>query len=249
MDLLELSKNAVIKALNKLVDLDKQKTKSYIFSKEISREVKADADISIEKILIDSLSISGLSILSEEKGLTPAKSNSKLRFIIDPIDGTVNFLRGIPSCSVSVALFENNQPVFGVLGSFPSLKLTWGGKEIGSFTENLPIRVSHINDINKGVLCTGFPSRFEFNSRTVEEQLNLMQSFNKIRMLGSASQSLLLVARGSAEAYIENNIMIWDVAAGIAIVEGAGGAFKIYNTDFNKPLNVIATNNLIETKI
>ena len=249
MDLLKLSKNAVVHALDKLIELDKKNIKDYQFSNEVPREVKAEADIIIEKILIDKLSISDLSILSEESGLIKSESNSNLRFIIDPIDGTVNFIRGICNCSISVALFDGNTPVFGVLASYPSGIIAWGGKGIGAFIGEIPINVSSIKDTKKGVLCTGFPSRFEFNSKTILEQIHLMQSFNKVRMLGSASQSLLQVAQGSVEAYVESNIMIWDVAAGIAIVEGAGGEFRINKQDYNYPIEVIASNNLIDKSI
>ena len=249
MDLLKLSKNAVVHALDKLIELDKQNIKNYLFSNEVPKEVKAEADIIIEKILIDKLSISDLSILSEESGLIKSESNSDLRFIIDPIDGTVNFIRGICNCSISVALFDGNTPVFGVLASYPSGIIAWGGKGIGAFMGEMPINVSSIKDTMKGVLCTGFPSRFEFNSKIILEQIHLMQSFNKVRMLGSASQSLLQVAQGSVEAYVESNIMIWDVAAGIAIVEGAGGEFRINKQDYNYPIEVIASNNLIDKSI
>jgi myo-inositol-1(or 4)-monophosphatase len=249
MDLLKLSKNAVVHALDKLIELDKKNIKDYQFSNEVPREVKAEADIIIEKILLDKLSISDLSILSEESGLIKSESNSNLRFIIDPIDGTVNFIRGICNCSISVALFDGNTPVFGVLASYPSGIIAWGGKGIGAFIGEMPINVSSIKDTKKGVLCTGFPSRFEFNSKTILEQMNLMQSFNKVRMLGSASQSLLQVAQGSVEAYVESNIMIWDVAAGLAIVEGAGGEFRTNKQDFNYPIEVIASNNLIDKSI
>ena len=249
MDLLKLSKNAVAHALDKLIELDKKNIKDYLFSNEVPREVKAEADIIIEKILIDKLSISDLNILSEESGLIKSESNSNLRFIIDPIDGTVNFIRGICNCSISVALFDGNTPVFGVLASYPSGIIAWGGKGIGAFMGEMPINVSSIKDTKKGVLCTGFPSRFEFNSKTILEQIHLMQSFNKVRMLGSASQSLLQVAQGSVEAYVESNIMIWDVAAGIAIVEGAGGEFRINKQDYNYPIEVIASNNLIDKSI
>jgi len=249
MDLLKLSKNAVVHALDKLIELDKKNIKDYLFSNEVPREVKAEADIIIEKILIDKLSISDLNILSEESGLIKSESNSDLRFIIDPIDGTVNFIRGICNCSISVALFDGNTPVFGVLASYPSGIIAWGGKGIGAFMGEMPINVSSIKDTKKGVLCTGFPSRFEFNSKTILEQIHLMQSFNKVRMLGSASQSLLQVAQGSVEAYVESNIMIWDVAAGLAIVEGAGGEFRINKQDYNYPIEVIASNNLIDKSI
>jgi myo-inositol-1(or 4)-monophosphatase len=249
MDLLKLSKNAVAHALDKLKELDKKHVKAFRYSNEVPREIKAEADTIIEKLLIDKLSSSYLSILSEESGYIKSKSSSNLSFIIDPIDGTVNFLRGIGECSISVALFDGNVPLFGVLASYPSGKITWGGRDIGSFTGRIQLKVSLIEDIKKGVLCTGFPSRFEFNDKKNKDQMHLMQSFNKVRMLGSASQSLLLVAQGSSEAYIEDNIMIWDVAAGIAIVEGAGGEYRINTKNFNDPIKVIASNNLIDKSI
>ena len=246
MDLLKLSKNAVVHALDKLIELDKKNIKDYQFSDEVPREVKAEADIIIEKILIDKLSISDLSILSEESGLIKSESNSNLRFIIDPIDGTVNFIRGICNCSISVALFDGNTPVFGVLASYPSGTIAWGGKKIGAFIDNLEIKVSSIDNSEKGILCTGFPSRFQFNSESIFKQINLMSEFSKVRMLGSASQSLLQVAQGSAEVYAETDIMVWDVAAGLAIVEGAGGIFSKSPGSCEYALDVIASNGLID---
>ncbi|AXE61700.1 inositol monophosphatase [Candidatus Thioglobus sp. NP1] len=249
MDLLELSKKTAKLGLRKLSILDKKNTKEFKFSTKVPREIKAEADLIIEKLLIDELSVSGLSILSEESGLIESSNNSRLRFIIDPIDGTVNFIRGINDCSISIALFDGNEPIFGVLASYPSDIIAWGGKGIGAFIGEVPIKVSSIKDIKKGVLCTGFPSRFEFTPEILSDQMHLIQSFNKVRMLGSASQSLLKVAQGSVEAYFENNIMIWDVAAGIAIVEGAGGEFRIKKQDYNNPIEVIASNNLIDKSI
>ena len=250
MDLLKLSKNAVICAFNKLAKLDVEGVKHYQFSDNVPNEIKAEADIIIEKILIGELSASGLSIISEESGMIESESDSNLRFIIDPIDGTVNFIRGIYNCSISVALFDRDTPVFGVLASYPSGEIAWGGEGIGAFIDDIPINVSSVKDTKKGVLCTGFPSRFEFNSKAVSEQMLLMQSFSKVRMLGSASQSLLQVAKGSAEAYVESNIMIWDVAAGIAIVEGAGGKFTINNKqNYSYPIEVMASNSLVDKSI
>jgi len=246
VDLLELSKNAVICAFNKLIELDKQGVKQYVFSDEIPKEAKARADTIIEKILINKLLVSGLSILSEESGLSKGESNSTLRFVIDPIDGTVNFVRGISNCSISVALFDGDLPVFGVLASYPSGAIAWGGKKIGAFIDNLEIKVSSIDNSEKGILCTGFPSRFQFNSESIFRQMNLMSEFSKVRMLGSASQSLLQVAQGSAEVYAETDIMVWDVAAGLAIVEGAGGIFSTSPGSCEYALDVIASNGLID---
>jgi myo-inositol-1(or 4)-monophosphatase len=250
MDLLNLSKNAVKNALDELITLDKKRNHDYVFSNDIPREVKAEADLIIEKILIDDLSVAGLSIISEEAGLIKSKIKSNLKFIIDPIDGTVNFVRGICNCSISVALYDEDIPIFGVVASYPTCEIFWGGKGIGAFMGDTPINVSSIKESKEGVLCTGFPSRFEFNLKTISEHMNLIKSFNKIRMLGSASQSLLQVAKGSAEVYSERSIMIWDVAAGIAIVEGAGGEFDIdIKKDYRSPIDVVAHNGLIDNHL
>ena len=245
-NLLQLSKDAVIIAYEKLVELDEEEIKNYFFSTKISKEAKAIADKIIEEILINKLSKAGLNILSEESGLSRIKNNSKLRFIIDPIDGTVNFVRGISSCSISVALYDGDKPLFGVIGSFPQGNIAWGGKKIGAFIDDIEIKVSCIGDSKKGILCTGFPSRFQFDDESIRNQINLMRKFAKIRMLGSASQSLLKVAQGSAEAYIENEIMLWDVAAGLAILEGAGGSFLSDLGRSKYALNVVASNGLID---
>jgi len=245
MDLLELSKNAVICAFNKLIELNEQGIKQYAFLDEVPKEAKARADTIIEEILINKLLVADLSILSEESGLSKAESGSTLRFVIDPIDGTVNFVRGISNCSISVALLDGDLPIFGVLASYPSGAIAWGGKEIGAFIDNLEIKVSSIDNSEKGILCTGFPSRFQFTSESIFKQINLMSRFGKVRMLGSASQSLLQVAQGSAEVYAETDIMVWDVAAGLAIVEGAGGIFSTSFGNCEYALDVVASNGLI----
>jgi myo-inositol-1(or 4)-monophosphatase len=244
-NLLDLSKDTAKLALDKLTEIDNASDKSYTFSSTIQGEMKSEADTIIEKLIISKLQPIGIDIVSEESGFLEGDGNSTLRLIIDPIDGTVNFIRGIASCSVSIALFDGDVPVFGVLGSYPEGKIAWGGNGIGSFLSNDPIKVSNINDPKKGVLCTGFPSRFEFNSTSIEGFTKLMSRFGKIRMLGSASQSLLQVALGSVECYSEQEIMLWDVAAGIAIVEGAGGRVAKRHGLFDFSLNVLADNGLI----
>lgn len=244
-NLLELSKSTARIALNKLFELDEEGIKSYSFSSDIPREIKATADIVIEDLILNQLSPIGIDILSEECGLLTGDKASTLKFIIDPIDGSVNFVRGISNCSVSIALFDDDKAVFGVLASYPSGDIAWGGKGIGAFLGDSELRVSMIDDPKKGVLCTGFPSRFSFDTKSTSSQINLMSQFGKTRMLGSASQSLLQVAKGSVECYTEQEIMLWDVAAGIAIVEGAGGRVKKIQGSSTDSFNVIADNGRI----
>jgi len=244
--LLELSKETASIALYKLIEIGEEDTKHYSFDENIPREIKAEADTVIEKIILDKLRPTGVDVLSEEAGVLAGNGDSSLRFIIDPIDGTVNFIRGIAECSICIALFDDDKPLFGVIASYPSGNLAWGGKEIGSFIGDDKLQVSKIKNPTRGVLCTGFPSRFKFNEQSFSSQMRLMSRFGKTRMLGAASQSLLQVAKGAAECYAEQNIMLWDVAAGIAIVEGAGGRVEIKDSgEDDKSINVAIDNGCI----
>lgn len=232
--------------MNKLIDLGKDDKKYYSFDSVIPREIKAKADAVIEKIILDKLIPTGVDILSEECGLLIGSKNSSLRFIIDPIDGTVNFVRGIADCSVSIALYDDDKPIFGVIASYPDGKIAWGGINIGAFCGDCKLKVSKIDTPGNGVLCTGLPSRYKYDSESISMLINLMSKFGKTRMLGSASQSLLLVAKGAVEYYLEYEIMLWDVAAGIAILEGAGGKFTMTKGKYDYSFNVNANNSLIE---
>ena len=223
LNLLDLSKETARLALDELIEIDRLNVKEHTYSTDIPREIKAKADIIIENFILNKLIPTRIDILSEESGLIKGDGDSTLRFVIDPIDGTVNFVRKITNCSISIALFDGDVVIFGVLASFPDGNIAWGGKEMGSFLGDLKLNVSSVSKEKEGVLCTGFPSRFNFDSDSMKSQINLMSRFGKTRMLGSASQSLLQVAKGAVECYAESEIMLWDVAAGIAIVEGAGG--------------------------
>jgi myo-inositol-1(or 4)-monophosphatase len=244
--LLNLSKKTARIALDKLIEIDREEEKHYSFDQDIPREVKAKADTIIEKIILDKLITTGIDILSEESGILTGDNSSSFRFIIDPIDGTVNFIRGIATCSICIALFDGDTPLFGVIASYPSGEVVWGGRGLGAFLDGSKLQVSTIGSPEKGVLCTGLPSRFKFDKQSFSLQMKLMSKFGKTRMLGAASQSLLQVAKGSAECYSEQSIMLWDVAAGIAIVEGAGGKVKITNGDgADESLNVTVDNGCI----
>ena len=244
--LLFLVKNIATTAFQKLSELHKENLFTYSYSKDVPREMKAEVDNIIEDLIINSLKETGLPILSEETGSLEGESNSKLRFIIDPIDGTVNFIRGLAPATISIALYEENKPLFGVLAVYPSGDLVWGGKGMGAFKNNQPIEVSKINDLSDSVLCTGIPSRFDLDNKN--SSINFyksLASYAKIRMLGSASNSLLQVAKGSAEVYSEDEIMLWDVAAGLAIVEGAGGVVFVSPGKSVYSINVYASNGVV----
>jgi len=204
--------------------------------------MKSQADRVLETIIVRKLQKTGISICSEESGILKITGDNKLRWIVDPLDGTVNFVRRLGSCGVSISLCQDDTPLWGVIGEYPSGKISWGGPGRGAFQDGKPLRVSSLSKRSQAILCTGFPARFNFDNSSLSWIKKTFSSFGKIRMLGSASLSLLQVAKGSAEAYSENNIMFWDVAAGLAILEGAGGLYRKTKSRHPGAFNIKACN-------
>ena len=250
LSLLAISKDIAKEIVSLLNNNQKENLKKYRYIPDFPREMKSDADRFLDKELIKRLSPLGISILSEEGGEINSKSKSSFRFIIDPLDGTVNYVRGLSQSSISIALYDNEKPVFGVLAIYPSEEIVWGGKNFGAFLGEEPINVSDTEGISNAILCTGFPSHFDVSDqKALSKYFDLIGNFGKIRMLGSASISLFNVARGAADCYYEQEIMIWDVAAGIAILEGAGGEVSISPGRFDNSLNVVASNGTIKCNL
>ena len=240
--LIDSTKKVVSEALDYLINFEKNKKINFKRDKKFHKEIKSNIDEELNNIIYNGLKNTNISILSEEAEYKDDITTKEYCFIVDPLDGTVNYIRGISESSISIALYMHGKPVFGVLGIFPSKKIIWGGKLYGSFLNDKIIEVSDIEKKSDAIICSGFPSRLhdkEYNF------INTFKQFLKVRMLGSASISLFNVAKGSVEVYYEKDIMIWDVAAGIAIVEGAGGNIKLSNGNYQNSLNVIATNGKI----
>jgi len=246
-DLLALARETVRSALS-VLEACSAGERAYRFAEDIPREVKAAADRTVEDDILRRLAGTNHPVLSEESGEVAGTADQGLRWIIHPIDGTVNFVRRLAPCAVSIALWRGNSPVFGVIGEHPSGRLAWGGPGLGTFVDGRPVRVSTTKSRNRAILCTGFPSSFDFgNERATAHFLKVAGEFAKVRMLGTAALSLMHVAGGSADAYSEQDIMFWDVAAGLALVEGAGGSFQASPGSRENSLEVFASNGLLKT--
>ena len=227
-DLLEIAKKTSLNAVTKLDQIRREQDLDYQFDSVLKREMKAKADRIIESVILEDLSKTGIPILSEEAHESYDDSDLGRRFIVDPVDGTVNFIRGVGLSSVSIALYDDDQPLFGVLAIFPGAEIVWGGPGIGSFYAGNSIKVSEQTEKSKSILCTGIPARLDLTDTNQREKfLRNIIEFAKIRMMGAASISLLNVAKGSADCYVEQDVMIWDIAAGLAILLGAGGEYHL----------------------
>jgi len=245
--LLELAKSTATQAGERLTEGG---LATYSFSEELPREVKSLADTVLEEIILGALSRTGLEILSEERGLVPGTKAGGYRFIVDPLDGTFNFVRNLGPCAVSIALWEANRPVFGVIYDIMKRSLFFGGMNMGAWRDGLKIQVSQTSNVSQAAICTGFPVRFEITGEETWKRFrDRISPFAKVRMFGSASMSLVCVADGCADAYFEDNIMLWDVAAGIALVEGAGGKVLWRGRGGSFALDVHADNGLLEENL
>lgn len=187
------------------------------------KDIKLAADVSAEKIIIDYLAVkTPFSILSEERGFTP-REEGDYTWIVDPLDGTMNYFKNIPLCCVSIGLWHKGEPLLGVVDDFNTHEVYSGIVGEGAWINNEKIIVSDIDQKQNAVLSTGFPSNTDLSQEALGELFTDIREFKKIRMIGSAALSICYVACGRVDAYYEKDIMLWDIAGGIPIVLGAGG--------------------------
>ena len=209
------------------------------------RDLKLQLDIDTENIIKDFISThSNYSILGEETG--PSNKLEEYFWVIDPLDGTSNFLRGIPISCVSIALMHKLEPVLGVIYDFNHDDLYFGHQESKAFINDQEIQVSSLSSKNESTLVTGIPAKTNYSDEEFNQLISTFQSWKKIRMIGSAAMAAAYVAAGKAETYQENGIFLWDIAAGAAIVSAAGGIASISNLQSDYRVDAKFSNNQIE---
>jgi len=205
-----------------------------------------NCDKKVEKILINELQIArpNYSILSEEIG--EINNDSTCKWIIDPIDGTANFLHGIPHFAISVGLEENNEIIAGIIYDPIKDEMFIAEKGNGSYLNNQRMRVSSRSKLKDCVVFTGGPRQNAENKNTVLKEYNNFSSevHIPIRKLGSAALDMAYVAAGRCDGYWQRNLNYWDVAAGIIIVKEAGGFVTDFegNRKYVENKTILATN-------
>lgn len=193
---------------------------------ESRRDVRLEADRVAEDRIVNVLAEGPpIPIVAEERvtdGAAPPTAG--LRWIVDPLDGSVNYLQGIPFCCVSVALWRDDDPLAAAVYDFDRDELFTALVGDGAWLNGTAVHVRSTPQ-DRAVLCTGFPVGTDFTAVALSGFVRQVREFRKIRMFGSAALSLAYVAAGRADAYFERDIRIWDVAAGLALVRAAGGEF------------------------
>lgn len=194
---------------------------------DAGNDVKLQEDVESEMFIRGKLETTGIPVIGEENGGdTSLAFNDSYYWIVDPIDGTYNFLRGIPGVCVSVALMKGRTPVVGAINDFTRGELYAGGKGLPLTLNGAEIKPAWAHEQSQAVLMTGFPSATDYSDENLKHFVTAVQKFKKVRMCGSAALAMAWVAAGRADAYKENSLYLWDVAAGLSLMESAGGAYE-----------------------
>ena len=196
----------------------------------------SNADTKAEKIIINELSKTkkNYSIISEEGGQKNNQDSENV-WIIDPIDGTTNFLHGIPHFAISIALKSKNEIVSGIIYDPIKDEMFYAEKNNGAFFNNQRIRVSKKRDVNNCLFATGGKEKTQVDLVT--------------RKSGSAALDMAYVAAGRYDGYFQNNLNLWDVAAGIIIIKEAGGIVNEINLSNHSNIKIIASSSRINEKM
>ncbi len=196
----------------------------------------SNADTKAEKIIIEELKKAKpyYSIISEEDGSEINKDKNNT-WIIDPIDGTTNFLHGIPHFAISIALKSYNEIVSGLIYDPIKDEMFYAEKENGVFLNNKRIKVSKRKDLDSCLFATG---------GLLKNKIDL-----PLRKTGSAALDIAYVAAGRFDGYFQNDLNLWDIAAGIIILKEAGGIINEIDLTQNKKIKIKASSNAINEKM
>ncbi len=202
---------------------------------DAGKDIKHEADGRAERIILDLLAAeSSHPVLAEESGEVGIVESGSPYWVVDPLDGTMNYSRGLPFCCVSIALMEEGKSLLGVVYDFNRDEMFSAVRGGGASLNGVAISTSTIEDPSQAILASGFPSYRDYGEESLTGFVRHVQRFKKVRCMGAAALSMAYVACGRVDAYGEESIMLWDVAAGLALVDAAGGWIDAKDVDGKK---------------
>jgi myo-inositol-1(or 4)-monophosphatase len=216
---------------------------------EAAHDIKLELDVQCQKLIEKTLAraFPGVPVLGEE-GIT-GDVTAAYRWVVDPIDGTMNFAVGLPHACVSIALQHNEQSVVGVIFDPFANELWTAIRGESTRLNGRVIQVSKRTRVAESVIAMGFSK----SQRSLEESLphliRLLKNAKKVRIMGSAALELAYVASGRLDAYVERRINLWDVAAGGLLVEMAGGEFFTLPVKGKFRYTMVADNGKLRNKL
>lgn len=210
--------NIILRYMNRLDSLDVVEKQRHDYVSEVDRMAEAEILRELKRAYPRD------AFLGEESGKA---GNSRNVWVIDPLDGTRNYLRGFPHFSVSIGLLENGEPTLGVIYDPLRDELFTADRGNGAYLNDRRIRVSRRDGLSGALLATGFPYR---QRRHLDAQMGMMrallQDAEDIRRSGSAALDLAYVAAGRFDGFFEIGLNVWDMAAGCVLVREAGGRYS-----------------------
>ena len=231
MNSISANLNLMIKACekaSKILIRDFGEIEKLQVSKKGPSDFVTNSDLKTEKIIIEELTKGrpDYSIISEENGVKNNKDN-KNTWIIDPIDGTINFLHGIPHFATSIALKHNDEIISGLIFDPIKDEMFYAEKDNGAFLNNRRIRVSKKNNIKECLFAT---------SGLIDKKMEF-----SYRKSGSAALDMAYIACGRYDGYFQKNLHLWDIAAGLILVKEAGGITNKIDLGNHDDIKIIAT--------
>ena len=239
MNTISANLNIMIKAAekaSKILIRDFGEIEKLQVSKKGPSDFVTNSDLKAEKIIIEELKKAKpyYSIISEENGIENNKDKNNT-WIIDPIDGTINFLHGIPHFAISIALKSNEEIISGIIFDPIKNEMFYAEKNNGSYFNNHRIRVSQKNEINDCLFVTG---------GKINHEPDLAY-----RKTGCAALDMAYVASGRYDGYFQQNLNLWDIAAGIILVKEAGGILSEIDLSIHKCIKIVASSTNISSKL
>lgn len=199
-----------------------------------AKDVKLRADTESEALVRRLLAPTGLPIIGEEEGGDAAlMRGDRPYWVVDPLDGTFNYLRNFGPCCVSIGLMQGLRPLCGVIYDFnhdecfraapaaedPALRALCVNAE--------PVTADWPTSQADAVLCFGFANAGDYSDAGIKGFVRHVQAFAKVRMIGSAAMAMAMIATGRCDAYFEEKLRLWDVAAGLSLAESAGASWHL----------------------
>ncbi len=239
MNLISANLNVMIKACekaSKVLIRDFGELEKLQVSKKGSLDFVTNSDLKVENIIINELKKArpNYSILSEENGLNQNKDSDNI-WILDPIDGTINFMHGIPHFAVSIALQSKNEIASGLIFDPIKDEMFYAEKNNGAFFNNQRIRVSKKNDIKDCLFATG---------GKLKKEPKILY-----RKTGSAALDMAYLAAGRYDGFFQKNLNLWDIAAGIILVKEAGGIVNEINLNIYNNIDIVSSTPDINEKL
>ncbi len=201
---------------------------------DFAHDIKLQADRESEALILSRLADfrPALPVLTEETGEHGDITADAPFWVVDPLDGTFNYSRGMPQCCSSIGLVAGGRPVLGAIYNFFTDELFTGlclppAEGGGAWLNGAPVHATSVSAPADAALATGFPHHFDLSSASMAEFVRRVQSFKKIRMIGSAALMGAYVGAGWFDAYCEDDIWLWDVAAAAAIAEAGGATVRL----------------------